>query len=95
MDTQFNLLKKMDDIEIRLTNLESVLKNLDTRLLNIDNVLKDVVKSSSKMSSHIDFVEETYETLKFPINYVKTSIEKYVGYDNNKELPTIQDKNHD
>jgi glycerol-3-phosphate responsive antiterminator len=79
MDSKIDLiLKKLIEIDIRLTNIESK--------------LEEVKQSSTKMSGHIDFIEHTYDTLKFPINYVKTSIEKYVGYDNTKELPSIRDK---
>jgi hypothetical protein len=43
----------------------------------------------SKLNSKIDFIEETYETLKYPIDYVKKSSDKYVSHN---DLSTIENK---
>ena len=33
------------------------------------------------MDDHINFVENTYDNLKTPLNYVKNTIEKIIGCD--------------
>ena len=33
------------------------------------------------MNTHIDFVEDTYDNLKNPLNYVKSKIENIIGCD--------------
>ena len=48
------------------------------------------------MGSHIDFIEDTYNTLQTPLNYVKKSVERLIG-SSSKDLKklTIKDKDTD
>ena len=73
--------KKLDEIE-----MEETLKNIEARLQKIEETLAETQKDCSKMSSHITFIERTYETLRLPLNYIKS----YIGYP--KELPVIENK---
>lgn len=79
-DLQKLLLEKFDNLE----------KKID--LLNKDN--ENIKKECTKMGSHIDFIEDTYNTLQMPLNYVKKSIERLTG-SSSKDLPVIKDKNSD
>jgi hypothetical protein len=92
-------MNNLDDIIIKLDKLEKIIiekfdaleKKID--LMNTDNNSKmgEIKKECNKMGSHIDFIEDTYNTLQMPINYVKKSIERLVG-SSSKDLPTIKDK---
>ena len=42
------------------------------------------------MGSHIDFIEDTYNTLQMPLNYLKKTVEKLTG-SSTKDLQ-IKDK---
>ena len=61
-----------DDLEIRLNRIEKKI-NL------IYNILcKDVKPSNENMNKHIQFIENTYDKLKKPINYVTDTINSYM-----------------
>ena len=61
-----------DDLEIRLNRIEKKI-NL------IYNILcKDVKPSNEHMNKHIQFIENTYDKLKKPINYVTDTINSYM-----------------
>ena len=51
--------------------MERTLDEINMRLKSIEERLTHIEKSSSKMGDHIDFVEETYVSLKAPLNYIK------------------------
>lgn len=76
-------------MENKLDLILNKLDNINSRLNNIELEIKKIKESSGKMDNHIDFIEDTYETLKYPIEYVKKSFDKYIS---NKDLPTIENK---
>jgi len=92
-------MNNLDDIIIKLDKLEKLIlekfdaleKKID--LMNTDNNSKmgEIKKECTKMGSHIDFIEDTYNTLQMPLNYVKKSVERLIG-SSSKDLPTIKDK---
>jgi hypothetical protein len=92
-------MSNLDDIIIKLDKLEKLIiekfdaleKKID--LMNTDNNSKmgEIKKECNKMGSHIDFIEDTYNTLQMPLNYVKKSVERLIG-SSSKDLPTIKDK---
>jgi len=90
-------MSNLEDIKNKLTDLEKLIiqkfdsleKKID--LLNTEN--ESIKKECTKMGSHIDFIEDTYNTLQMPLNYVKKSIERLTG-SATKDLP-IKDKNSD
>lgn len=71
----------------KLTEEVSILKETVNKLIlvieELSNDVKNMKKSTSRMDSHIDFVEETYDTLKKPINYIAGKIN---GIQTNKTL---------
>jgi hypothetical protein len=90
--------KDIDEIKIKLTNLEILImesfSKLESKINELEkNKLNHVQEACDKMNNHIDFIEETYTTLKTPLNYVKNKVEYLMGYKNeSKSLPTIKDK---
>lgn len=92
-------MSNLEDIKDKITNLEKMIiekfDNLEKKIdaINKDNNVKmdEIKKESHKMGSHIDFIEDTYNTLQMPLNYVKKSIERLTG-SSSRDLP-IKDKN--
>jgi hypothetical protein len=76
------------------SELLEVLKNIDLRLKNIEyqlNIkLTNIETDCSKMNNHINFVENTYNRVRIPLNYIKNKIEIIIGASNNNELPLIE-----
>ena len=71
-DADINTDADDDDLEIRLNRIEKKI-NL------IYNILcKDVKPSNENMNKHIQFIENTYDKLKKPINYVSETINSYM-----------------
>lgn len=82
MDYKFNKLeKRLDDIEKLLLQLNEKLDKLN------DNVLPEC----KKMGSHIDFVENVYETVKHPLGFICDKIKRITGYNVDYNLHTIED----
>jgi hypothetical protein len=93
----------MDNIKNDIKNLDDSIKKLEQTIclkfselekqineLKLDNKkLNDVNIICNKMSEHINFVEDTYSSLKAPINFVKKSIEKITG-NTATDLPSIK-----
>ena len=85
------------DIEGKLTFIINKLTNIEDRLINIEeNIVslkednKIVEKDCLKMREHIDFIEHTYDSVKMPLNYLKTNIEYIIG-SKSIEMPLIED----
>jgi len=69
--------------------LES-LKNIESRLTLIEQTLN---KNTTKMESHIDFIENTYNVVRTPLNYIKNKVECIMGNSSatkQKDLPQIK-----
>ena len=94
-------MSNFEEIKAQIKQLEKLVvekfDNLEKKIdaINLDNNIKmdEIKKESHKMGSHIDFIEDTYNTLQMPLNYVKKSIERLTG-STTKDLP-IKDKKYD
>ena len=76
-----NLYIKLNTLEKRIENLNEKFDNLNNKLDNLDNKLNKILKllednsvDCKKMSSHIDFIDNIYENVKMPLNFVCDSI---------------------
>lgn len=93
-----NIKKDIDELKIKINNLEILIiesfSRLESKINDLEkNKLNHVQEACDKMNNHIDFIEETYTTLQTPLNYVKNKVEYLMGYNNeSKSLPTIKDK---
>ena len=56
--------------------------DLNIKLDFIINELKDIKDMCKKMSEHIDFVDDTYQTLKKPIDFIKNQVNSLYIEDN-------------
>ncbi len=78
------------------TKLDLILQKLDELLeknkLN-DDKINNLENSCNKMNEHINFVEDTYTTLKAPLSFVKKNVERLMGTNYQvTNLPSIKDK---
>jgi len=94
---------EIDNIKNDINKLADSIKNLEQLIclkftelekqineLKLDNKqINDIHNVCDKMSEHMNFVEDTYSSLKVPINFVKKSIEKFTG-NITHELPAIK-----
>ena len=64
---------KLDSLEYKLIDLEVKLNKI---IILIEN---DVSPNCNKMSSHIDFVDNVYDTVKSPLNFMCNKVNLLSG----------------
>ena len=62
------ILDKLNNIEKKLEQIENDLKEINYK---IDN---NLINNCEKMGSHVDFVENVYNTVRSPLQYISNSI---------------------
>ncbi len=78
------------EIKSKLNGLEYKLIDLEVKLNRILELLEtDVQPNCKKMSSHIDFVDNVYETVKSPLGYICSKVSVQSG---NKVEYSLTDK---
>lgn len=80
-----------DEIKIMniLNEISEKLTYITEHLEYIENDLKDIKKSSNNMDDHISFVENVYDTVKYPFYYIINKIKPI----NLNDIPKKQIKN--
>ena len=68
----------LDEIKKKINSLEEKIDNVD--------------KTGSKMSKHIDFIDDTYNNIKDPLNFITKNVKRFMGIDDQTDLPTIESK---
>ena len=87
-----------------MSEIEDIKKRLDRMEVKLDALLEKMeisVKECNKMGEHIDFIENVYETVKYPLSYLCDKVNIFAGTneDSNKlenvdpTNRTIEDKN--
>jgi len=72
------------EIKSKLDSLEYKLIDLEVKLNKITELLeKDISPNCKKMSSHIDFVDKVYDTVKSPLNFMCNKVNILSGNENN------------
>ena len=72
------------EIKSKLDSLEYKLIDLEVKLNKITDLLEnDVAPNCNKMSSHIDFVDKVYDTVKSPLNFMCNKVNILSGNENN------------
>jgi len=64
---------KLDSLEYKLIDLEVKLNKI------IELIENDVAPNCNKMSSHIDFVDKVYDTVKSPLNFMCNKVNVLSG----------------
>jgi hypothetical protein len=68
--------------EDKINKLELELQIVNEKL---DKILLLLETDCKKMSNHIDFIEQVYDNVKHPLNYVMSSITNIISDKNNIE----------
>jgi peptidoglycan hydrolase CwlO-like protein len=71
----------IDKLDLIIETLNEIKKEQK----EIKEVLTRLEKDCARMDGHINFVEETYDTLKFPITIFKNKIEQVFGSSGGKQ----------
>ena len=75
---------------------EKIDKRFDILEKKIDKLIsifeKDISESCSKMSGHIDFVENVYDTVKSPLTYICNKVNYITG---NEDVVALEDINNE
>jgi len=80
-----------EEINDRLNSIDYKLIDLDIKLNKILNLLEqDVQPNCKKMSSHIDFVDNVYENVKNPLDYLCNKINNLTDTTESKTLENIK-----
>ena len=69
--------KKLENIEFKINELNANIKRIESkldRLLNDFEIINKLEPQCKKMSDHIDFVENVYDTVKSPMYYILNKI---------------------
>ena len=70
--------------------MEEKINKIELQLESLEKKLDRLLKIHDKMDSHINFIEETYDTLRSPIDFMKNKINLFIGSSSDKELPSIK-----
>lgn len=98
-------MSNLEDIKNLISNLEKLMlqkfEEIDKKLDAItehnrlgDTKMNEIKVECQKMGSHIDFVEDTYNVLQTPLNFVKRSVERLMG-SSSGELKNLPIKDND
>ena len=62
------------------------IQEIKETILLLTIAIENLTKTCARMDSHINFVEDTYDTLKTPLNYITQKVAYITGSDTKKEL---------
>lgn len=80
-----------EEIKARLNTIDYKLIDLDVKLNKILNLLEeDIQPNCKKMSSHIDFVDNVYDNVKNPLDYLCNKINNLTGTTESKTLGNVK-----
>lgn len=82
------------EIKSKLDSLEYKLIDLEVKLNKILELLeKDISPNCNKMSSHIDFIDKVYDTVKSPLGFICNKVNVLSGNEiSGNELNNLTDK---
>jgi hypothetical protein len=70
--------------------LDKIIDTLEVIKLRLDKIEERIEKDCSKMSEHINFVENTYTLVRAPLNFLKNKVENVMGRNSKQDLPQIK-----
>jgi hypothetical protein len=73
-------------MEREIAELKDEVRELKAIVIKMSDNFEKLSRSCSRMDAHIDFVEGAYDTLKFPLNYIKSRVEYLTGTHDSKSL---------
>jgi hypothetical protein len=79
LDTNLDLDSDLN-LNIKIEQLNIKIEELNIKIDKILNILKkDVSVNTRKMSDHINFVENVYENVKYPLGLICNTVTHYMG----------------
>ena len=87
IDLLSNLNTRFDEINNKIEIIENKLDNLS---LKID---EEVLEECQKMGGHIDFIEEVYDNVKYPLGYICKRVKNLIG--NSEQQYTLKNLSDD
>jgi len=67
--------ERLNEIKIEITELKNIVISLNERMIELIEIIELQQKESKKMSNHIDFVENIYDKVKAPFNYIMDKVD--------------------
>ena len=64
---------------VKLENIENEIKELKMSVESLIKIIETLTNTCSRMDSHINFVEKTYDILKHPLNYITEKVSNITG----------------
>ena len=65
----------MSDIIDKINNLEKKINSLEIKIdLILEKLDSTIIDNCNKMGNHIDFIENVYEKVKYPLEYVTNKL---------------------
>ena len=80
----------MEEIAQQLIKIDARLTHIEEVLLRLDSNSKVVEKDCEKMREHIEFVEDAYQVVRTPLNYLKSRVDYIMGSNTMTELPMLE-----
>ena len=80
---------RIKNIEEQLEGMKHLLLKLNKNIEEVNNKLDDLTPECKKMGSHIDFVENVYDTVKHPLGYLCNKIKRLTGKNKKYTLTDI------
>lgn len=75
-----------DTVLLEINKLKEDVSNLNEKIKTLETLLIKISITAEKTDSHIDFITNTYETFKLPLYYVKNTVDRLVGFNNNNAI---------
>lgn len=69
----------------KINNILFLLEKIDNRLNLIENKLNDISNDTDKMNAHINFINNTYNHVRLPLQYIKNKIDNIIGVSSEKQ----------
>lgn len=83
------IIESINKINQRNKSIEKTINTLKTKIDNVENIVTNNIQENCyKMSEHIDFIDNIYESIKHPMHFIFNK----VNYLNNKEIKQIESK---
>jgi len=80
------------EIKKELSDIKRLLSEQENKLDLILLSLESIGNNSRRMDEHIGFVENTYSSVRRPLNYIKEKLDIFSGEKTSVQLPDVQDR---
>ena len=76
--------------ESEINELKAELKEVKETLLILTQAIEKLTVTCGRMDGHINFVEGAYDSLRTPLDFVKSKVENIMGKKEHQELPQLK-----